>query len=196
METDKMTGTPETDQKAVPHIGFYSCATVPAEFARKLERERDEAIAGRQAYKQLAFKHAQERDEARKELEEYRSIAENIGAVKAVSEKEKAICERDEARTELEMWRDGNIMHQIHRDELEKTERERDEARVDAAALADKLSGLELRSTDELARLEQERDEAREALMKIEDLFIDGTDIYADREKMGTIAREALEGTK
>ena len=38
-----MTGTPETDQKAVPHIGFYSCATVPAEFARKLERERDEA---------------------------------------------------------------------------------------------------------------------------------------------------------
>ena len=31
-----MTGTPETDQKAVPHIGFYSCATVPAEFARKL----------------------------------------------------------------------------------------------------------------------------------------------------------------
>jgi len=37
--------------------------------------------------------------------------------------------ERDKARTELEMWRDGNIMHQIHRDELEKTERERDEAR-------------------------------------------------------------------
>jgi hypothetical protein len=35
--------------------------------------------------------------------------------------------ERDKARTELEMWRDGNIMHQIHRDELEKTERERDE---------------------------------------------------------------------
>jgi hypothetical protein len=44
--------------------------------------------------------------------------------------------------------------------------------------------------------LKQERDEAREALMKIEDLFIDGTDIYADREMMGTIAREALEGAK
>jgi len=42
----------------------------------------------------------------------------------------------------------------------------------------------------------QERDEAREALMKIEDLFIDGTDIYADRENMGTIAREALEDEK
>jgi hypothetical protein len=44
--------------------------------------------------------------------------------------------------------------------------------------------------------LQQERDEAREALMKIEDLFIDGTDIYADREKMGMIAREALEDAK
>jgi hypothetical protein len=32
--------------------------------------------------------------------------------------------------------------------------------------------------------------------MKIEDLFIDGTDIYADRENMGTIARAALEETK
>jgi len=47
-----------------------------------------------------------------------------------------------------------------------------------------------------ISRLERERDEAREALMKIEDLFIDGTDIYADREKMGMIAREALEDAK
>jgi len=37
--------------------------------------------------------------------------------------------ERDEARTELEMWRDGNILHEIHRNELEKVEQERDEAR-------------------------------------------------------------------
>jgi hypothetical protein len=53
--------------------------------------------------------------------------------------------ERDEARTELEMWRDGNIMHQIHRDELEKAERERDKWA--------KLCG----------QYKQERDEAREA---------------------------------
>ena len=38
-----MSDTPETDAKASPHIGFYSCATVPANFARALERERDEA---------------------------------------------------------------------------------------------------------------------------------------------------------
>ena len=33
--------TPETDAKETPHIGCYSCATVPADLARKLERERD-----------------------------------------------------------------------------------------------------------------------------------------------------------
>jgi hypothetical protein len=93
--------------------------------------------------------------------------------------------------------------------------------REDAKQLADRLTALELHSTSELARLERERnesqekyateatehmlainkicgerDEARDALMKIEDLFIDGTDIYADRENMGLIARAALEETK
>ena len=48
----------------------------------------------------------------------------------------------------------------------------------------------------QLDKIRSERDEAREALMKIEDLFVDGTDVYADREKMGMIAREALEGAK
>ena len=88
---------------------------------------------------------------------------------------------------------------------------------LDAKQLADRLTALELHSTSELARLErerdealsqivqaecraerfcQERDDAREALMKIEDLFIDGTDIYADRENMGMIARNALEEIK
>ncbi len=40
--------TPETDAIAAPHIGFYSCATVPAEFARRLERERNQARAENQ----------------------------------------------------------------------------------------------------------------------------------------------------
>ena len=44
--------------------------------------------------------------------------------------------------------------------------------------------------------LKQERDEAKKTLMKIEDLFIDGDDIYADRERMGSIARNALEAAK
>jgi uncharacterized coiled-coil DUF342 family protein len=46
---------------------------------------------------------------------------------------------------------------------------EREEARKDAAQLADRLSGLELRTTEELARLEREREEAREALKHIEE---------------------------
>jgi hypothetical protein len=68
------------------------------------------------------------------------------------------------------------------------------------------ISRLELERDDALSQIAQaekraerfcqERDEARDALMKIEDLFIDGTDIYADREKMGMIARNALEGAK
>ena len=53
-----------------------------------------------------------ERDEAREELEEYRSIAENIGAKKAVSEKEKAIRERDEARFLLKAAQSAlNVIH-------------------------------------------------------------------------------------
>jgi hypothetical protein len=35
----KNTDTPRTDEESVNHIGFYSCATVPSSFARKLERE-------------------------------------------------------------------------------------------------------------------------------------------------------------
>jgi len=82
-----MSDTPETDQNAVPHIGFYSCATVTAEFARKLERERDEAVnelhdirlnlgADAEGYTLI---HAvcvlqQERDEAREAAHSFRSF--------------------------------------------------------------------------------------------------------------------------
>ena len=38
-----MSNTPETDAKANPVFGNHLCATVLADFARKLERERDEA---------------------------------------------------------------------------------------------------------------------------------------------------------
>ena len=77
---------------------------------------------------------------------------------------------------------------------------ERDEAREKIERQADRIRYLEGATNHAegtpLSIALRERDAAREALMKIEDLFIDGTDIYADREKMGTIAREALEETK
>jgi hypothetical protein len=102
-----MSATPETD--AAQHEGLLRTNPIPmqvvtANFARKLEQERDEA----------------------REL--------------LASEK---------------ITRDQIIKRGI---EMQK---ERDEARADAVTLADKLSGLELRSTEELARLEQERNEER-----------------------------------
>ena len=70
----------------------------------------------------------------------------------------------------------------------EETKRQLDEARH-------KLE-LCMAANSDVARIAKKRDEALQALMKIEDLFIDGTDIYADRENMGIIARNALEGAK
>jgi len=155
-----MTDTPETKAFKTRIRGIDGDKHwVPALFAERLERERDEAITRRMETIMQCELYEQERDEAREAF-----LIATDQMVIAQSNLREANKERDKARTELEMWRDGNIMHQIHRDELEKTERE--------------------------------GDEVREALMKIEDLFIDGTDIYADREKMGTIAREALEETK
>jgi uncharacterized protein (DUF3084 family) len=68
--------------------------------------------------------------------------------------------ERDEARAELEMWRDGNILHEIHRDELEKVERERDLARnlADAAMWeADRLRSQLWRARDRAWQIACER---------------------------------------
>lgn len=39
-----MSDTPETDAKAHSIFGNHSCATVLADFARKLERERDDTM--------------------------------------------------------------------------------------------------------------------------------------------------------
>ena len=47
--------------------------------------------------------------------------------------------------------------------------------------------------TDEIEQIKRERDEVVRALMKIEEVFIDGEDTYEDWKTMGNIAREALE---
>ena len=44
-----MSDTPETDAKANPVFGKHSCATVLADFARKLERERDQLLEAAKA---------------------------------------------------------------------------------------------------------------------------------------------------
>ena len=100
-----MSDTPETDAE---HAQF-AMGGFTMDFCRRMERERDEAREERDKLKQLLA-----------------ADSENVDAYLGVC------IERDEARTELEMWRDGNILHEIHRNELEKVERERDEAREEA----------------------------------------------------------------
>jgi len=137
--------TPETDQfkvkfKTVCGEKYW----VPLELSERLELELNEAW---------------------KELEEYGSIAENIGAVKAVSEKEKAICERDEAWEKLKPLRQSLFDSQ---DEV-------------------------LRLTFENRKITQELDEARDTIMKIEEIFIDSEDMHDDWMKVGNIARTFCE---
>ena len=45
-------------------------------------------------------------------------------------------------------------------------------------------------------KLERERDEAMEALIKIEEVFIDSDDTYEDLIKIGNIARAVVEAVK
>jgi len=89
------------------------------------------------------------------------------------------ILERDEARERYNNLATDNMLA------VNKLCNERAEARED-----------QKNSRQSLAVAIEELDEAREALMKIEQLFIDGTDVYADREKMASIAIEALEVAK
>ena len=82
--------------------------------------------------------------------------------------------ERDEAREEIKEWKTlclwGGTPEHIH--------------------------GFIRGQHSRIQHLERERDKAMEAIMKIEDLFLECTDIYADFKNMGLIARAALEETK
>jgi hypothetical protein len=144
-----MSDTPETDSKASPHIGFYSCATVPASFARALEQERDKAREELATLCREKCRDQRERDEARQQYDDL--ATEHVLAVNKLAE------ERDQAL----MDRANGDMATMTINHYERLIKERDEARADAARIADILSGLELRTTEELARLEQERNEAR-----------------------------------
>jgi hypothetical protein len=72
--------TPETDKQAVGVIGWYSCATVPADFARKLERERNEA---RDAFA-IAINNCVDAQKRLREMERERNEAIlELGAIQA-----------------------------------------------------------------------------------------------------------------
>ena len=149
----------------------------------RYKQERDIAEADATNFRAKIFELINERDilrlDAQREAEQHDRM---------VGELEKVYAERDEARELLaseKITRDHiikrGVQMQKERDEaiaarkasaadwllqVENADRRVSEAKKmaarvvqDAATLADKLSGLELRSTEELARLEQERNE-------------------------------------
>ena len=75
--------------------------------------------------------------------------------------------------------------HVVPTEWAQQLERERDDAREKAERYRLEANAMML-----------QRDEARDALMKIEDLFLECTDIYEDFKNMGMIAKAALEETK
>jgi len=120
-----MSDTPETDAKAHSIFGNHSCATVLADFARKLERERDEAREMLQNWEDSAV-HVEEDypnevhcgcvpvlrallHNARRERDEFKVDRENL------------IHERDEAREKYDTLALENML------EVNKLCKERDE---------------------------------------------------------------------
>ena len=72
------TPTPETEARSADHIGFWSCATVPTDFARKLERERDESQRViREQHAQVIGLYAIE-DELRSERDQLRKVCDSL----------------------------------------------------------------------------------------------------------------------
>ena len=116
--------------------------------------------------------------------------------------------ERDEAREKYDLEAVENMLA------VNKICHERDEARGELARiesllldphavflnfLRGKIAKLDWANLEHIhgphpARVE--RDEAREALMKIEEVFIESDDTYEDLIKMGNIARAVLEAAK
>ncbi len=125
METD----TPETDQKASPHIGFYSCATVPVELAKKLEKQRNDAIkkierqAERIRYLEGATNHAtgtplsiaiKERDDA---LIQLTGLENERNEIKKVADElsEFASLHLNSILDKTTLWRDENNLKMANR---------------------------------------------------------------------------------
>ena len=109
--------------------------------------------------------------------------------------------ERAEAQEDLEFRRG---LYKVQEECLEKARGERDEAfellaseKITRNHIIKRSVEVE-RERDEVQKaingLCEEREEMLEALMKIEDVFVDGEDTYEGWRAMGNIARAALEG--
>jgi hypothetical protein len=144
----------------------------------------DNCFYGRDKLAMQLIEAKRERDEAMELLASEKITRNHI--IKRSVEVER---ERDEAREKAERYRREANKFMLQRDEARESLKHISEYGTDEINAA-----VELRQ--KLVTALVERDDALGALMKIEDLFIDGTDIYADRENMGLIARAALEEIK
>ena len=112
-----MSNTPETDK--AERMAYSQEYMVPTEFARKLERERDEAnelLASEKTTRNHIIKRSveveQERDEAVEEIKEWKTLClwggtpEHIhGFIRGQQSRIQHLeCERDEARDNIEGW--------------------------------------------------------------------------------------------
>jgi hypothetical protein len=106
-----MSDTPETDANAHSIFGNHSSATVLADFARKLERERDDlmercriALSERDSWRL----RADQKYAMRREFEELLGVdhkdASDEQFQKGLDSLKDIIRERDEARNELKQW--------------------------------------------------------------------------------------------
>lgn len=81
----KISKTPETDEKSSNVIGFYSCATVPTSFARRLEIERDKAISLANDIERSYFKifqiYKKDKYDAKAEVKELWKLIESMANV-------------------------------------------------------------------------------------------------------------------
>jgi hypothetical protein len=172
-----MSNTPETDK--AERMAYSQEYMVPTEFARKLERERDEAnelLASEKITRNHIIKRSveveRERDEAQAEcLEQARLLG--MG-----SEREaRLISERDEAVEEIKEWKTlclwGGTPEHIHgfirgqQSRIQHLERERDDAREAILGWENKWRC----AVDMAARAELERDDAFNKLKELKDIL-------------------------
>ena len=98
--------------------------------------------------------------------------------------------ERDEARNDLDNMQD---QRDLAMKVISRLERERDEAIDYSKATWQTLRDSQdevLRLTFENREVTQDLDKARDAIMKVEEIFVDGENTHDDWFKMGSIARE------
>jgi DNA repair exonuclease SbcCD ATPase subunit len=170
---------------------------VQEQFLEKARSARNEL---QQKYDNLAAEHmlvvnkiCNERDEAREELR-----TANVEANALATSIQKA--EYPDAKEFELLGSVAGVISQID-NMYAGVRQQRDEA-IDAMETCRRVSRKDCEQNAKRAEelhvqnltLERERDEAREALMKIEQIFVDGEDTFEDRMAMGNIAREALEG--